>query len=184
MVSMQGEILSDRPSFEISAVSRILNMPFTRVKNWTIGRPLAIKPSVRRAKGKGKSNLYAPEEVFLMAVANHLVNDGLGLDVVEEVVRKLTKLESSGDVRYLLVYRESKGRSFEVKRVQTLTNTCDLPILLSEKTGPASAYVLDLKRLRELVSASITEEWFWEQVTPGVKLTKKQAAETWPEEEE
>ncbi len=39
----------------------MLSMPRTRVKTSTIGRPLAIKLSVRRAKGKGKRNLYGPQ---------------------------------------------------------------------------------------------------------------------------
>ena len=163
-------------SFEISEVALLLGMPQTRVKNWTIGRPLTIKPSVRRAKGKGTHNLYGPQEVFLMGLAQHLTSDGLGMEAVEEVIKKRGRAPEMAN--YLLIYRPAKGFTFESKRVQLLDDEPGLAKLLA--AGPVSAYVLNLKRFKTYIDNVIRMETMWG--TPPVKLSRKESAAVWEEE--
>ena len=172
--------MPDEPSFEISEVALMLGMPQTRVKNWTIGRPLAIKPSVRRAKGTGKRNLYGSAEVFLMALAQHLASDGFGMEAVEEVIKKVGKAQALAD--YLVIYRPARGATFELKRVQALMDEPGLTKLLSVAGNPISTYVLNLKRFKAHVDESIRMETIF-GVPPG-KLSRKGAAAIWEEDQE
>lgn len=47
-------------------MAKVLGMPLTKARNWTIGRPLGIPASVRTATGTGTRNLYSIEDVYLM----------------------------------------------------------------------------------------------------------------------
>ncbi|HEV2380304.1 MAG TPA: MerR family transcriptional regulator [Terriglobia bacterium] len=72
--------------FTIGEVAQILAIPQTRVKNWTIGRPLWIIPTVRMAAGKGSRNLYSIRDVYAIAVANHLIEDGFTTDAIRRLL--------------------------------------------------------------------------------------------------
>src|SRR2546423_1431209 len=92
----------DNGVFQLSDVALILDMEETRVKNWTIGRPLAVKPSVRTSSGPGSRNLYSIEDVYLMALADQLCRDGFttqiaqrALEVVGPHVASLSKVSST-----------------------------------------------------------------------------------------
>ena len=72
--------------FELSEVAEVLGIPKTKVANWTIGRPLKITPSVRTALGKGARNLYGRHSLYLMAIANALIEAGLNSGAVQKVL--------------------------------------------------------------------------------------------------
>lgn len=137
--------------FDLSDVAKILGMSLSRVKNWTIGRPLDIKPSIRAAQGAGTSNLYGPEELFLMGVANHLANDGLGLDVVREAVEILRKRPNA---KWLLIYRPIKGAAV---REQTVISATDEK---SPKDEHVSIYTCNLEKLRAQIKESLASFFF------------------------
>ena len=75
--------------FELSDVADLLQLSISTVKNWTIGRPLSIKPSIRASQGKGSRNLYSREDVYVLALAAQLSRDGFAIKTVQEVLRRL-----------------------------------------------------------------------------------------------
>lgn len=76
-------------TFTRGEVAWILQMPEAKVKNWTIGRPLKLSPSIRTAKGTGSRNLYNIEDLYTMAVANELSKGGMALELVGLVIEKV-----------------------------------------------------------------------------------------------
>lgn len=75
-------------AFQQGEVARILGMSVSQVKNWTIGRPLRVRPSVK-ARGKGSRNLYDVEDVYRMGLAKRLVDDGILTAAVARILRSL-----------------------------------------------------------------------------------------------
>jgi len=72
--------------FELGEIAKILGMSLTKVKNWTIGRPLAIEASIRTATGQGSRNLFSLEDVYLMGVANELSRAGMAAKAIGKVL--------------------------------------------------------------------------------------------------
>ena len=71
--------------FMLQEVAEILGMPKSRVKNWTIGRPLRIPPSIQ-AHGTGSRNLYGRRDLYSIAIANQLSIDGLTPEAIQNVL--------------------------------------------------------------------------------------------------
>ena len=71
--------------FTLSEVAEILAIPETRVKNWTIGRPLKIRPSIA-ARGTGSRNLYRLHDICRFAIANQLHQNGFRPQVIQRVL--------------------------------------------------------------------------------------------------
>jgi hypothetical protein len=101
--------LSDQtaPTFEFREMIQVLGMSATRAKNWTVGRPFKIEPSVRTASGQGSRNLYSLEDVYLMGVADELSKAGMAGNAVGKLVTALkTKFPRGlGDVETLHITR-------------------------------------------------------------------------------
>jgi hypothetical protein len=66
-------------------VATILKIPVSRVRSWTIGRPLRITPSIP-AHGTGKPNFYGIADVLAFAFANALWKGGLTTKVISPIV--------------------------------------------------------------------------------------------------
>jgi hypothetical protein len=75
--------------FELGEMAKVLGMSLTTAKNWTIGRPLELKASVRTATGQGSRNLYSLEDVYLMGVANELSHAGMAAAAIKKFVAAL-----------------------------------------------------------------------------------------------
>ena len=72
--------------FELGEIAKILGMPITTVKNWTIGRPFTIEPSIKTASGHGSRNLFSLEDVYLMGLANELSKAGMAAKAIGKLV--------------------------------------------------------------------------------------------------
>jgi hypothetical protein len=82
--------------FELPEMAEILDLDLAKAKNWTNGRTgLVIRPSVRPAGGTGKSGLYSPEDLYLMAVAREFSRAGFAANAIgklaEAVIPRLKK---------------------------------------------------------------------------------------------
>jgi hypothetical protein len=77
--------------FELSSVARILKVPSSRIKNWSIGRPFRVIPALRAARGKGSRNLYNLENVRQLALISQLTDNGLTPRVIEHVLKLIPK---------------------------------------------------------------------------------------------
>jgi hypothetical protein len=77
------------PTFEFREMIDVLGMSPTKAKNWTVGRPFKLEPSIRTASGQGSRNLYSLEDVYLMGVANELSHAGMAAGAIGELVAAL-----------------------------------------------------------------------------------------------
>lgn len=64
--------------FERSQVAELLGLHYAVIRNWSAGKPVTILPSVRAPGRKGSPNLYSIEDVYRMAVVQHLIVKGWG----------------------------------------------------------------------------------------------------------
>lgn len=80
--------------FELPEMAEVLGMPLTKARNWTIGRPLTIPASVRKATGTGTRNLYNIEDVYLMGLANEFSKAGFAAMAIGRLLKEVdpTKL--------------------------------------------------------------------------------------------
>jgi hypothetical protein len=76
-------------AFEFREMISILGMSPSRAKNWTVGRPFKLEPSIRTASGQGSRNLYSLEDVYLMGVANDLSHTGMAAAAIGKLVAAL-----------------------------------------------------------------------------------------------
>ena len=76
-------------TFEFREMIAILGMSPSRAKNWTVGRPFKLEPSIRTASGQGSRNLYSLEDVYLMGIANDLSHLGMAAATIGELVAAL-----------------------------------------------------------------------------------------------
>jgi DNA-binding transcriptional MerR regulator len=100
--------------FEISDIAGILGMKPNTVKNWTIGRPIIVKPSIRTAMGHGKSNLYSVEDVYRFALANELHKVGMSPKRIAEVLDKLP--EDLSKIQWIRIWRKKKELKLRMDR--------------------------------------------------------------------
>jgi hypothetical protein len=67
---------------------RVLRMSPTKAKNWTVGRPFKLEPSIRtwRPAGQGSRNLYSLDDLYLMGLANELSKAGMAAKAIGKLV--------------------------------------------------------------------------------------------------
>jgi DNA-binding transcriptional MerR regulator len=73
-------------TFEFREMIRVLGMSAATGKNWTVGRPFKLEPSIRTATGHGSRNLYSLEDVWLMGVANELSKAGMAANAIGKLI--------------------------------------------------------------------------------------------------
>lgn len=69
--------------FTVGEVAKIVGIPVSRAKNWTIGRPFWILPQVSSARGTGSRSLYSIVDVYRMAFAAELSKDGFSPEAIK-----------------------------------------------------------------------------------------------------
>lgn len=147
---------------DLSGVARVVGMPRLRVRNWTAGRPLKIRPSVRAAIGKGSRNLYNERDVFKMATAKRLREDGLNFRLIQYVLDHVD-LENFADGAsdWLVIHARGTDITFEV-----LAEDAEGPIILYNLPPEESHMAIKLspllgevaKRIEEYVKTQIPED--------------------------
>jgi hypothetical protein len=83
-------------TFEFREMIDVLGMSPSRAKNWTVGRPFKLEPSIRTASGQGSRNLYSLEDVYLMGVANELSHAGMAAAAIGKLVATLKEKFADG----------------------------------------------------------------------------------------
>ncbi len=141
--------------FELSEVAEILAVPKARIKNWTIGRPLRIRPSVRAATRKGTRNLYSVEDVYLMGLADQLRDDGFAPETIQAVLKKIRRDVSRIGSHYSELVVSNPGGGAKITFLGG-----DMTKEVWEECGGADAisrYTLDLKAVREWIDSRIAK---------------------------
>jgi GNAT superfamily N-acetyltransferase len=129
---------------DLSALAQVVGIPILQARNWTSGRPLRIKPSVRAAIGKGSRNLYDKTDVFKVAVAQRLRQHGLNFRLIEYVL-DYVDLEgfAKGSSDWLIL--KITGEGIEHEDIASDTGECGLTTL--EYTTGCTHVAIELSSL-------------------------------------
>ena len=99
--------------FELSEMANLLGVPFTKARNWTIGRPLSIPASIRTATGTGSRNLYSIEDVYLLGLANEFSKAGFAAQAIGRLLEAVDA-KKLAQMDWLTVWRTEKLK-FELR---------------------------------------------------------------------
>jgi DNA-binding transcriptional MerR regulator len=141
--------------FELSEVADLLDLTPSTVKNWTIGRPLTIKPSIRASRGKGSRNLYSRDDVRVLALAAQLSRDGFAPNTVQKVLKELKgRSHLLGSPLSALVISSSGGKP-EIKFLSGGSIT--IGVYEQLRADLIGRYVLNLAKLVSWVDGRIAK---------------------------
>jgi hypothetical protein len=110
-------------AFELWQVKEIVGMDEEKIRNWSNGRPLKITPSVRQKAGPGKSNLYALEDLYRLALANELHKAGMFTKRIAEVLEQLP--ERLAETEWIRIWLPEQGEKLRIR-----TDRNDPPALM------------------------------------------------------
>lgn len=146
---------------DLSGVARVVGIPMLQVRNWTAGRPLRIRPSVRAAIGKGSRNLYSEVDVFKMATAQRLREDGLNFRLIQYVLDNVG-LEDFADGLFDWLVIHARGTDISCDAISEQDEPLFLYNLNPEKSHMAIKLSPVLgevaKRIEEYVKTQIPED--------------------------
>ena len=145
--------------FGLADVLRITGLPRETLRNWSVGRGVGLRPSLSPARGTGSRNLYSTTDLYALAVAKQMADDGLRAEVIRKVVASrpdfLEKLTTRSAL--LIANRAAPGRKPQICvefygpfPAETVTG-------IAQDEGLAGYYVLDIERLRQRVDAQVAQ---------------------------
>jgi hypothetical protein len=73
--------------YELADIAAILGLEKARVKNWTIGRPFSVRPSIRPSFGKGTRNLFSKSDVYCFALVKRLNEIGTPVSAIQQMLK-------------------------------------------------------------------------------------------------
>jgi hypothetical protein len=114
--------------FSLAEVAKIVGMPTDRAKDWTVGKPFEIKPSIRAAEGKGSRKLFSVEDVYLMAFVNEMWTCSVNSKAIKRVldrVGRVSDLFGEKELTGLILHLRSRDKT-EVEKVYRNTITVSL----------------------------------------------------------
>ena len=132
-------------TFEFREMIRVLGMSAATGKNWTVGRPFKLEPSIRTATGHGSRNLYSVEDVYVMGLAHELNKAGMAANAIGKVVGAVRAKFPSGLASVDILYISCGGKL--TYRIET-----------REDRLPADTMVrlaIDMRRLRDRVDREV-----------------------------
>jgi hypothetical protein len=103
--------LQQQALFDIGEVITIVaacGMPATRVKNWTLGKPLKIEGSIKT----GSRTLYVIEDIYRLGLAYEFRKSGMAVKPIGKLLDQLSK--PLGNFEVLTLWRQSESSRFEV----------------------------------------------------------------------
>ena len=115
------------------------------VKQWTIGRPYAIRPSIRLSSGKGMPNLYSLTDALRFSVAIELTADGFQSRVIQQMLNSFDATATTLLIRRNRIEFSSMSMLRCAKQEEAETR----------EFVQRSFYLLDLKSLR----STLYEHW-------------------------
>ena len=141
--------------YDLSDIVNIVKIEEARAKNWTVGRPLRITPSVRQPRGPGSRALYSVEDLYLVALLDELWRAGLTAkalgrildalpdirDVFNTPNASLLVLHMRGKETGMELIKEGRNPSFNTRKRR------DLPV----------HHVINLTALKAKVNAGIVK---------------------------
>jgi hypothetical protein len=77
-------------------MARVVGMPLTKAKNWTMGRPIRFQASLRAGRGTGSRNLYNVNDVYLMSVAYECSKAGMAAKAIGKLIEAVREKFPNG----------------------------------------------------------------------------------------
>jgi len=143
--------------YELADIAAILGMEKSRVKNWTIGRPFSVRPSVRASVGKGSRNLFSRNDIFCFALVKRLNEIGVPVTAIQNVLKKmeaeLPRDEFWKSARWLHLQRTNRDTSFAIAiDVDTFGYE---NVTIEAEDEFVCFYALNMKVIEDLISTKI-----------------------------
>ena len=103
-------------AFDLIEMATLADIAPTKAKNWVNGRPFTIKASIREAAGRGSSNLYSIEDVYVMALASEFSKAGFAAAAIGKLLEAVqAKFASLAECSSLTVWRPAAGGAFRLE---------------------------------------------------------------------
>lgn len=134
-------------------VGLLVGLTEDAVKQWTIGRPYKIRPSIRSSTGRGIPNLYSFSDAVRFAITKRLTSDGFQSDVVELAQ---TFFEDVGaHAKTLRISSEGRGGPNVELSIDSFREIAKRET--ESRQVVRSFYLLDVASLREELEERLTE---------------------------
>jgi hypothetical protein len=125
-------------------VGLLVGLTEDAVKQWTLGRPYTIRPSIRSSAGKGIPNLYNLSDALRFYVVRQLTADGFQSFVIQ---RALAAVDSTA--KTLLISRGAGSEKPEVEFSKlSMAHLAKREEADTRAFVERSFYLLDLESLR------------------------------------
>jgi len=136
--------------YELADVARFLGIDKSRLKNWTIGRPFKVRPSVRSASGKGTRNLFCVDDLYAFAVIQHLNDAGVPILAIQGLLDKHDGDYFWKDQSWILISRRGDHFVYEDPH-EVSTN----PLVLDPEQKVICFYAVNVRLIQDAVQARI-----------------------------
>ena len=104
--------------YELADVARIVGIEKSRVKNWTLGRPFTVKPSLRSSFGTGSRNLFSRQDLYCFALVQRLIEADAPVAAIQRMLEKLRPdLPEDAfwkEQKWIIISRKDRDRSYDV----------------------------------------------------------------------
>jgi hypothetical protein len=147
--------------YELADIANVLKIEKSRVKNWTIGRPFSVTPSVRISSGKGSRNLFSLTDLYCFALIKHLLELDAPVAAVQEMLASSLVSEDSFWLRrdWLVITRKGQATSYCVALQNDNPN-----VVIEPEVKDICIYAVNLKPLAD--ELSLTPDKY---IAPGVR---------------
>jgi len=173
MFNMNYVISRPLQIYELADVAAILGIAKSRVKNWTIGRPFSLRPSVRASFGKGSRNLFGENDLYCFALIQRLSDVGAPVAAIQSILDKQWDLARDAfweDQNWVVIKRQGHHSSYEVNIAPE--STFNVP--LEPEDEVFCFYAVNLKSIVDTVSKKIN--MFRHRQTTPVRPRVKEGA--------
>src|SRR5438445_12482404 len=104
--------------YELADVARIVGIEKSRVKNWTLGRPFTVKPSLRSSFGTGSRNLFSRQDLYCFALVQRLIEADAPVAAIQRMLEKLRPdLPEDAywkEQKWIIISRKDRDGSYDV----------------------------------------------------------------------
>jgi DNA-binding transcriptional MerR regulator len=139
--------------YELGDIARITGIPKSRVKNWTIGRPFTVKPSVRRSSGKGSRNLFSHNDLYVFDLVQRLSDIGAPVAGIQNLLEKQDMSDDWfwKDQNWVLITRKGTSFGYEINLAEEYNGNFPL----NPENDIVCFYAVNMKTILESVSRGL-----------------------------
>jgi hypothetical protein len=140
--------------YELADIAAILDLPKHRVKNWTIGRPFSVRPSVRLSSGRGSRNLFGRNDVYCFGLVQTLSEGGAPVASIQDLLKRQPDLSEDTfwkEQNWVMISRRGDALSYEVNFAPEFSGL----ITLEPGQKSVNYHVANIKSIVEDVSGRI-----------------------------